>query len=537
MKKHNIFKVVLITTFVMFLFTWIFHAASFSSEFSDEGLVQMGLTELLNYPIETFYYFGRFAIFVILVGGFYGVLYKIPAYRSFLDKIVKVFEGKELLLIAILSALLAFGVSFAGLQLAIVVFIPFIVSLILLMGYDRIVAAMTIVGSMAAGFIGLTYSTSNTSVITSTLNLNYDYQIGVRFVILLVAIILVVFNIYMYIKANGTKKIVEKAVKPEEKKEEVAVKVETKKTTTTTKKASNNSKSGKNQNKKKSGSKSGKNANKAALRDEEIIVVKESVVASSNEGYLVPSRAESGHKIWPFVTFFVLLFALLILGFVNWGEGGFGVKVFDKATEGFLSYTLFGFPIFSKIYGSVTAFGTWSVLNLILPMTLVLLLLVFIYNVSIDDAIDGFIVGAKKALGPALIFILVYNILVITTYHPFQLTFYHFILGKGPNLNIVSTMLVTLLSAIFNVDPMYSFQAVLSYYVSVVTKVDNYSLSAIITQAMYGFAVLFAPTSYILMCILSYLNIDYGTWLKSIWKLLLELFVVLLIVFIILAVI
>ena len=45
------------------------------------------------------------------------------------------------------------------------------------------------------------------------------------------------------------------------------------------------------------------------LLEEEIIVVKESVVASSNEGYLVPSRAESGHKIWPFVTFFVLLFA------------------------------------------------------------------------------------------------------------------------------------------------------------------------------------------------------------------------------------
>ena len=546
MKKHNIFKVVLITTFVMFLFTWIFHAASFSSEYADEGLVQMGLSELLNYPIETFYYFGRFSIFVILVGGFYGVLYKIPAYRSFLDKIVKVFDGKEMLLIAIISVLLACGVSVAGLHLAIVVFIPFIVSLILLMGYDKIVAAMTVVGSLAAGFIGLTYSTSNTSVITTTLNLKSDYQIGVRIVILLVAIVLVLFNIYMYVKANSTKKIVEKAVKPEEKKEEVVVKAEVKKTnSTSSKKSSSNSKSGKTQGKKKSGaksgsksgSKSGKNSNKAALRDEDIIVVKESVVDSEDSDYLIPSRVESGHKIWPFVTFFVLLFALLVLGFVNWGEGGFGLKVFDKATEGFLSYTLFGFPIFSKIYGAVTAFGTWSVLNLIVPMALILVLLVIIYNVKLDDAFDGFAEGAKKALGPAVIFILVYNILVMTTYHPFQLTFYHFILGKGPGFNIVTTMIVTLLSGIFNVDPVYSFQAILSYYPSVITKVDNYSVTAIITQSMYGFAVLFAPTSYILMCVLSYLKVDYCAWLKSIWKLLLELFVILLIIFIILALI
>ena len=541
MKKHNIFKVVLITMLVMFILTWICPAASYSSEFADEGLLQMGLTELLNYPMETFYYFGRFAIFVILVGGFYGVLYKIPAYRTFLDKIVKVFEGKEMLFLAIASVLLACGVSFAGLHLALVVFIPFVISLILLMGYDKIVAAMTVVGSMAAGFIGLTYSTSNTSILTSTLKLDYDYQIGVRIVLLLVALVLVLFNIYMYIKNHGTKKIVEKEVKPEVKKEEVVVtKVEVKKTTTkssTAKKSSSSAKSGKNSSKKKSSSKSGKSANKAALRDEEIIVVKESVTVVDDDKYLVPNRVESGHKIWPFVVFFVLMFALLILGFVNWGEDGFGLKVFEDATQGFLNYKLFGFPIFAKIYGSVSAFGTWNVLTLIVPLTLVLLLLVIIYNISLDDMFDGFIEGAKKALAPALIFILVYTVLVITTYHPFQMTIYHFLLGKGPNLNIVTTMLVTLLSAVFNVDPMYSFQAVLPYYISVVTKVDNYSLTGIIAQSMYGFAVLFAPTSYILMCVLSYLKVGYVEWLKSIWKLLLELFVVLLIVFIILAVI
>ena len=54
---------------------------------------------------------------------------------------------------------------------------------------------------------------------------------------------------------------------------------------------------------------------------------------------------------------------------------------------------------------------------------------------------------------------------------------------------------------------------------------------------MYGVAMLVAPTSLVLMGILSYLKVSYKEWLKTIWKLLLELFIVLLIIFIILALI
>ena len=48
--------------------------------------------------------------------------------------------------------------------------------------------------------------------------------------------------------------------------------------------------------------------------------------------------------------------------------------------------------------------------------------------------------------------------------------------------------------------------------------------------------MLFAPTSVILMVVLSYLDIPYTKWIKTIWKLLLEILAVLLIVFILLVV-
>jgi len=189
------------------------------------------------------------------------------------------------------------------------------------------------------------------------------------------------------------------------------------------------------------------------------------------------------------------------------------------------------------LLGTFNSFGNWTITDLFLPMALTILVLTIIYKVKLDDVFDGFIAGAKKALAPAALVILIYSILVIVTYHPFQLVIYKAILGLSKGFNIVTTVFVSILASFFNSDMSYSFQSVIPYYTSVVTNVDNYGTAGIIFQSMYGFTMLFAPTSIVLMAALSYLGISYKEWLKNIWKLLLELFIVLLIVFIILSLI
>ena len=169
MKKHNAVKVVLITLLVVLLLSWILPAAYYSGEYVSEGRVQMGLFDLFNYPLTSLSYFGYIALFFVLVGGFYGVLYKIPAYRTFLDKIVSIFDGKEKLFISIVIILFAVLVSVCGIHYEIFLFFPFIVALIYLMGYDKIVAAMTMVGSIAVGLAGSTYAYNNLNVLISTL--------------------------------------------------------------------------------------------------------------------------------------------------------------------------------------------------------------------------------------------------------------------------------------------------------------------------------------------------------------------------------
>ena len=535
MKKHNTVKVVLIVILCFLLLSWILPAAYFSSTYQEQGRVQMGLFDLANYPFTSLSYFGYIALFLILVGGFYGVLNKIPAYHNYLERFAKAFKGKEYLFLTIVSILLAFGVSICGLQIAFAIFIPFIVSIIFLMGYDKIVAALVVVGSMVVGLAGSTYATTNLSVLTQSLSLNTNYQVGVRFIILLVGIVLVMFNTYMYIKKNKNSFISEVSTSNASKDDEVVA---------NTKKADNNEKENDSKEKTtsaKKGSSTKTSTSKKTTAKKSTTTKNSSKKSSAKKN---PNKAAATYdntikldtsknaKIWPFNLFLIIMLVITILAFIPWSNA-FGINAMSKAKTSITNFKIFGFALFSKLLGNFNEFGSWTIVDLLVPLFLSMFIIAFIYKLKFDDIMDGFFEGAKKALLPAVIVILLYTVLVLVTYHPFQLVIYKALIGK--KFNIVSTTIVALLASLFNFEPAYVFQSVLPFYVSVVTNTANYPIVGVIFQSIYGMAMLVAPTSLILMVTLSYLGINYKEWLKNVWKIFLEFLAVLLIIFIILA--
>lgn len=553
--KSTSLKVVLISTLALMLLTWILPAAYYlSGQYIDQGHQQMGLFDLFNYPVTALSYFGYIAFFVLAIGAFYGILNKIPAYRTFLDKFVSKVRGTEKFVLVIIILLLAVLTSIGGMQLALLALFPMLVSIILLMGFDKMVAAMTLVGSVMIGMAGSTYAYGNTNIILTILSINITSEMITKVVILVLGLVLLIANIMLYIKktdsvtkviAKDSKKNMEKEDKKLEVKETKVVKEEkttksssSSKTTKSTSKSSKSSKSNsKNGTKKNTKSSSRKNI-KAAVKDEEVIVVKEAVNGGDAVTKLVPSEVSTQHNIWPFSLMFILFFVLLVLAYLPW-VNGFGVNAFTDATKAVSEFELFGFPIFGKLLGTVNSFGNWTVVDMLLPMALIILFLALVYKVKVQDILDGALAGIKKALPLGLIVVLLYACLVIVTYHPFQLVIYKTLLGVIDKFGVVGALmssLVAMLASIFNVDPSYTFQSVLLYLASVVTDNTVYPVIGVIFQAMYGFTMLFAPTSVILMVVLSYLDIPYTKWIKTIWKLLLEVLVVLLIVFILLVV-
>lgn len=504
MKKHNIFKVVLVTLLVLMLFTWILPAAYYSGSYVDQGRVQMGLFDLFNYPVTALSYFGYIAAFILVVGGFYGVLNKIGAYRTMLDKLRMAFKGKEVVVLSIMMVIIALLTSICGLQLGLIIFYPMLVSLILLMGFDKIVAALVIIGSTMIGMLGTTFGYNNTGIFSSVLGTKFTDAMLPKCILLFLGLVLLIVNTVLYIRKqqkSEKKANVKKVTAKEEKKPAKTTKTKSSKTT------------------------------KAAVKEEEVVVV--TAEDSEDDLYVPATVAGKKHTVWPLAVVLSIIFIILVLAFISW-SGAFGISAMDNATTAVTGFEVFGFALFGKLLGTVNAFGSWTLIDMVVVLIVFMFILALIYKVKFDDVLDGFVQGAKRALGPAVIAIMIYTILVITTYHPFQLVIYKAILGITDGFNVFTTFIVAILSAFFNGDIAYAIQSSLPYLASLVTNADNYPIMTVVYQAAYGLTMLVAPTSLILMGMLSYLKIPYSKWLKAIWKLVLELLVVLLIVFTIL---
>lgn len=470
MKKHNTLKVVLLSIFVVVLCSWIFPATQYSGELVTQAREQVGLFNLFSYPLVTLAYFSYILFYVLMCGGLYGVLGKIPAYKKLLEKIVKGFKGKEAIFLALIMILLSAITSLVGFSFGLIILFPMLISIILMMGYNKLVAASVTVGSVICGMIGNTYANDTFSYINSILGTNLTDNLMYKGIILGLAVLLLIFNVLRYAKKSKTN-VVEKD----------------------------------------------------ALIPEDVKVVKGKKV-----------------RVWPLVIIFDLMLIVLLLGVFPWSTIFPKFDWFTKALNWVQTYELFGFPIFAKLLGDVSLFGEWSYMLGSVPSaaipTLVLIttvILGLVYRVKFDDFLDGIINGMKKALGPAVIMTMLSLILIISTYHPFQLYITNWLLGFGEGLNVVIMSLVAMFSSFVNVDALYVAQSTLPYVTSIFTDSALYPLIAIIFQSIYGLSMLVLPSSIILMGTLSYLDISYGKWLKHIWKLFIEILIVLLIVFII----
>ena len=92
MKKNSILKVLLLSILVVSICTWIFPTIEFNQQLNTgSSKSQIGVFDLFAYLVEVVRYFPYLIILTLSMGAFYGVAYRIPAYRALLDKLVEKF--------------------------------------------------------------------------------------------------------------------------------------------------------------------------------------------------------------------------------------------------------------------------------------------------------------------------------------------------------------------------------------------------------------------------------------------------------------
>ena len=97
MKKYHTLLVVAITILVVTLLTWILPITYYQGELIAAERVQAGIVSVGTYGLFTFYNFIYVFIGLLLVGGLYGILNKVAAYRVLLDRIVKHVKNHKVL--------------------------------------------------------------------------------------------------------------------------------------------------------------------------------------------------------------------------------------------------------------------------------------------------------------------------------------------------------------------------------------------------------------------------------------------------------
>ena len=546
MKKYHTLLVVAITILVVTLLTWILPITYYQGELIAAERVQAGIVSVGTYGLFTFYNFIYVFIGLLLVGGLYGILNKVAAYRVLLDRIVKHVKNHKVLYLILTVLLLSIIVAFTGLTFEMLVFLPFIASVVLLLGYDKIVAAMVTVGSVSVGVIGSLFASPIVGKLNELLETTtYKDLIIPKAVILVVCAIILIVNIILRARKSIVKETVEESFLIPKKVTSKKVKV-------------------------------WPLATIAIVGI--ILMVLGAIDWQGAFGVVFFSDALTTVKAWPILSKYIILaigvivvlYNLLRNYYLRMKEGKpdknfmskcrkivtivfacvpflallkimledlFKVTNFmTKAIEAIkLDGVVNGFT-FDKLLGSVAAFGTWTYNDYMILLLVVILAIKFAYHVKFSELLDNIGDGFKKVLYGCLVVLLSYTVLILVSGHPIGLTIIKPLLEATKGLHVLLYPISTLFSALFNTDFAYYEYGVLNvaYVTTAYTGNGVLPFAEFITQTMYGFAMIFAPTSVVLLFTLSLLDIKYTTWLKKILFLLLELLLVLFLSYVVL---
>jgi len=542
MKKHNLFKVLGIILGLIII-------SSYFLADSAGAISYIGIMDVALRFIQTLYYFFYVLGFLLVLGGFYGVLNKTPAYIKLLDNIaakVKPFGKKFIFVLILVIAIIA---SFTGLSFMLVVFVPFVVALIMLLGYDKLVAVGTTIGSIMVGYIGgvfVTFLNSNSGVINT-----YETFVGLenkfdnvfqKLLLLFAGIALLVIFINTYITGVEKKKI------------------------------------------------------KYDLSDDSELIVNEI------------DKDYNNIKIWPISLVLLGLFGLIALGFFPWvsmfnltffddfhsilmgltiGDiivrlvialivfglvtlirwiitlikkkkfkfkvclpifisvivllgleilntlntyNLYGVSFMEDIMEYLSGTKFFDFAVLPNVISSsyLVAFGQWNAsgesLGYLIVCALLLvasLIITMISKAKFDDMVLEFVNGVKKMVPTAILFGMAYTVLIVSYTHGLFDT----IVTSYGNFNYGVSSLLLFLGSLLTVDFYYIVVGVFSPVIALISDESVYASVAIMLQGIYGIFSLIGPTSIILIFALTYFDIPYTTWVKFIWRFILSLII------------
>ena len=206
-KMPTAYTILLGIVLLMVLLTWVVPSGQY--EYNADGEPIAGsyhrvdtqaqpLTALVTAPIEGFYQGIDIAAFILMVGGFLGVVAKTGAIDAGITQIIHRLKGREGLLIPILMCAFALGGTTFGMAEETIAFYPLVLPIMIAAGYDNITAVAVILLGAGVGTLGSTVNPFATGIASGFAGVSLGSGILLRIVMLLVLLALTIWYVMAY---------------------------------------------------------------------------------------------------------------------------------------------------------------------------------------------------------------------------------------------------------------------------------------------------------------------------------------------------
>ncbi len=172
-----------------------------------------GIWEVVNAPINGFFDAKDIALFVLVIGGFIGVVNKTGAIDAGITRVIRKLKGREHWLIPILMTLFAIGGSTYGMAEETIAFYPILIPVLIAAGYDALTAVSIVALGAGIGCLGSTVNPFATGIASGFAGISIGDGMGLRFIILIVTLLVTIIFVMRYakkVKSDPSKSLIAK---------------------------------------------------------------------------------------------------------------------------------------------------------------------------------------------------------------------------------------------------------------------------------------------------------------------------------------
>ena len=203
-KSRIIPLIIIIGLFIVL--SWCIKSGEYEgAKFSAKAITRVGILDIFYSVYNGITYKIVDIVYLLVLGGFYGILVRSNSYKKIINRICLKIKDKEKLFVFITSLLLAVYSSITNNILVSLIFVPFIISIILKRGYDKITAFNTSFGAILVGLLGQTFGSYGFEFFTQITKIDVLEGIWIKLLIFVIGYGL--FYLFTILHMNKVKRL------------------------------------------------------------------------------------------------------------------------------------------------------------------------------------------------------------------------------------------------------------------------------------------------------------------------------------------